>query len=62
MLQSDADGDERSRIYYIGFRGDIRSPMKDPNTKLDIAAANAADAPLVDKVGEKTAAFQTTAR
>ncbi|KII87580.1 hypothetical protein PLICRDRAFT_176377 [Plicaturopsis crispa FD-325 SS-3] len=58
----DSVGEELSRIYYLGFKGDVRSPQKDPNTKLDIPAANAADAPLVDRVSEKSGGQQTTAR
>jgi hypothetical protein len=51
-----------SRIYYIGFKGDTRSIRKDASSKLEIPAANAADAPLVDRVTEKTGGQQTTAR
>ncbi|KAG5642077.1 hypothetical protein DXG03_003630 [Asterophora parasitica] len=55
-------GGEVSRIYYIGFKGDMRSPHRDANSKLEVPTSNAADAPLVDKVAEKTAGQQTTAR
>lgn len=51
-----------SRVYYIGFKGDSRTIKKDASTKLEIPAANAADAPLVDMVKEKTGGQQTTAR
>ncbi|KAL1745505.1 galactose-binding domain-like protein [Schizophyllum fasciatum] len=62
LFFGDAVGEETSRVYYLGFRGDLRNPRKDANSKLDIPAANAADAPLVDRVSEKTAGAQTTAR
>ncbi|KAF8068704.1 galactose-binding domain-like protein [Lyophyllum atratum] len=58
----DSVGGEVSRIYYIGFKGDMRSPHRDANSKLEVPASNAADAPLVDRVSEKTAGQQTTAR
>ena len=61
-LQSESPGGDSSRIYFIGFKGVITSPRKDPNTLLDIPAANAADAPLIDRVSEKAAGQQTTAR
>lgn len=59
--QSESPGEESSRVYYIGFRGDTRTPRKDTSTRLDLAAANAADAP-VDKLAEKSASSQTTIR
>jgi len=61
-FQSDSVGGDVSRIYYVGFKGDTRELRKDADTKLDIRAANAADAPLVDRITEKTAGQQTTAR
>jgi len=62
LFFSDSVGGDVSRIYYVGFKGDTRELRKDADTKLDIRAANAADAPLVDRVTEKTAGQQTTAR
>ncbi|KAI4525312.1 DUF1000-domain-containing protein [Schizophyllum commune Loenen D] len=62
LFFSDAVGEDTSRLYYLGFRGDLRNPKKDANSKIDIPAANAADAPLVDRVSEKSAGAQTTAR
>ncbi|KAG6812465.1 hypothetical protein H0H92_002730 [Tricholoma furcatifolium] len=62
LFFSESAGGDVSRIYYIGFKGDMRSPRRDANSKLEIPASNAADAPLVDKVAEKTAGQQTTAR
>lgn len=55
-------GGDVSRIYYIGFKGDMRSPYIDLNSKLEVPASNAADAPLADKVSEKTGGQRTTAR
>lgn len=60
--QSDASGGDVSRLYYLGFRGSTSAPKKDVNERLEIPAQNAADAPLVDRVGEKSGAAQTTAR
>jgi hypothetical protein len=54
--------EEVSRIYYIGFKGDMRSPLRVVDYKLEVPASNAADAPLVDKVSEKTGGRRTTAR
>jgi len=54
-------GEEVSRIYYIGFKGDMRMLKREVGTKLEIPAANAADAP-VPKLAEKTASQQSTAR
>lgn len=51
-----------SRIYYLGFKGDVTSPKKDPNTQMEVPAADAADAPIVDRLAEKSAGQQTTAR
>ncbi|TFK38012.1 galactose-binding domain-like protein [Crucibulum laeve] len=62
LFFNDAVGEELSRIYYIGFRGDMRSVKRDVNSLLEVPAPNAADAPLVDKVTEKAAGQQTTAR
>jgi hypothetical protein len=59
--QSESPSEERSRIYYIGFRGDTLAPRKDIRSKIDLAAANAADAP-VEKLAEKSASSQTTIR
>ncbi|OJA08373.1 hypothetical protein AZE42_01002 [Rhizopogon vesiculosus] len=55
-------GGERSRIYYLGFKGDVRTPRKEGTNKLEVPAANAADAPLVDRLAQKSGGQQTTAR
>ena len=60
--QNDAVGEEKSLIYYLGFRGDMRTTRKEVNSKLEVPAPNAADAPLVDKVSTKLGGQQTTAR
>ncbi|KAF9455378.1 galactose-binding domain-like protein [Collybia nuda] len=62
LFFSESVGGEISQIYYIGFKGDMRSTQKEANSKLEVPASNAADAPLVDRVSEKTAGQQTTAR
>lgn len=54
LFFSEADGDEVTRIYYIGFKGDARQHSKDSNTRMEVPAENAADAALTDAVSEKT--------
>ncbi|KAF8590288.1 hypothetical protein K439DRAFT_1330401, partial [Ramaria rubella] len=49
LFFSEAVGGERSRIFYLGFKGDTTSPHKDTSKKIDIPAANTADAPLVER-------------
>lgn len=61
-FQNEAVGDEVSRIYYIGFKGDTRQVQNGGTQKLEVPAANAADAPLVDRVRDKAAGQQSTAR
>ncbi|KAK7437864.1 hypothetical protein VKT23_007679 [Stygiomarasmius scandens] len=51
-----------TRIYYIGFKGDVRELKKEANASMDVPAANAADAALFDRLQEKGGAQQTTAR
>lgn len=58
----EAVGGEVTRLYYIGFRGDTRSQRKEGHSKLEIPAANAADASLTDRLQEKAGGQQTTAR
>jgi hypothetical protein len=50
-----------SRIYFIGFKGEVTSPRRDPNTAMEVPTADAADAPI-DRLTEKAAGSQTTAR
>ncbi|KAF8843906.1 DUF1000-domain-containing protein [Paxillus ammoniavirescens] len=58
----DSVGGDQSRVYYVGFKGDSRTPRKEATKKLDIPAANAGDAPLVDRVKQNAGGQQTTAR
>ncbi|KAJ7753370.1 galactose-binding domain-like protein [Mycena maculata] len=62
LFFSDSVGGDVSRLYYIGFKGDVKSTQREGTTKLEVPAANAADAPMVDKVSERTGGQQTTAR
>ncbi|KAF7316232.1 UPF0424 protein [Mycena indigotica] len=62
LFFSDSVGGDVSRIYYLGFKGESKSTHREGTSKLEIPAANAADASLVDRVAEKTAGSQTTAR
>ncbi|KAG8917322.1 hypothetical protein FRC02_003176 [Tulasnella sp. 418] len=50
---------DSSRIYFIGFKGETKRPLKEPGGKLEIPAANAADAP-VDRLAERAAGRQNT--
>ncbi|KAH9899225.1 DUF1000-domain-containing protein [Cubamyces lactineus] len=62
LFFSDSVGGDALRLYYIGFRGDSRSQRKEGTEKLEIPAANAADARLIDRLQEKSGGQQTTAR
>ncbi|KAF7325750.1 UPF0424 protein [Mycena kentingensis (nom. inval.)] len=62
LFFSESVGGDLSRIYYLGFKGDSKSTRQEGLSKLEIPAANAADASLVDRVTEKAAGSQTTAR
>lgn len=59
--KSDSPLGDRSRVYYVGFKGESTKAIKEPGGKLDIPAANAADAP-VHGLAERAAGSQTTAR
>ncbi|KAG9047231.1 hypothetical protein FS837_002753 [Tulasnella sp. UAMH 9824] len=61
LFFSDSPGGERSRVYYIGFKGESKRPLKEPGSKLDLAASNAADAP-VDRLKETAPGSQSTIR
>ncbi|KAK7044698.1 DUF1000-domain-containing protein [Favolaschia claudopus] len=50
---SESVGGDVSRIYYVGFKGESKSPKREISSKLEVPAANAADAPLVDRVSER---------
>ncbi|KAI9567505.1 galactose-binding domain-like protein [Boletus coccyginus] len=58
----DSVGGDLSRVYFIGFKGDSRTSRKDGTTKLEIPAANAPDASLVDRLKQNAGGQQTTAR
>lgn len=59
---SEAVGGDSVQLYYIGFRGDARSQRKEGNQKLEVRAANAPDARIIDRLSEKASGQQTTAR
>jgi hypothetical protein len=61
-VQSDSVGEESTRIYYIGFKGETRITRKEGSSKLEIPAANAADSSLTDTLREKGAVQQPTAK
>lgn len=61
-FKSDSVGGEITRLFYIGFKGETREQRRGGDTKLEIPVADAADAPLVDRLTEKTGGQQTTAR
>ncbi|KDR80381.1 hypothetical protein GALMADRAFT_242776 [Galerina marginata CBS 339.88] len=62
LFFNDSVGGEGSRIYYIGFKGDMRSTKREVNSKLEVPAPHAADASLTDRASHKATGQQTTAR
>ncbi|TCD63111.1 hypothetical protein EIP91_005983 [Steccherinum ochraceum] len=62
LFFSDSVGGDSIRLYYLGFRGDSKSIKREADSKLDIPAANAADARVIDRLREQAAGAQTTAR
>ena len=60
--QGNSVGGDVCRVYYVGFKGDSKTGKKDGTNKLEIPAANAPDASLVDRLKEKSGGQQTTAR
>ena len=60
--QSEAVGGESLRLYFLGFKGDSRSQRKEATQKLEIPAAVAPDAKIIDRLQEKSGGQQTTAR
>ncbi|KAF8903369.1 galactose-binding domain-like protein [Gymnopilus junonius] len=62
LFFNDSLGGELSRLYYIGFKGDMRSTKREVNSKLEVPAPHAADAPISDKASHKVTGHQTTAR
>ncbi|KAF9474433.1 DUF1000-domain-containing protein [Pholiota conissans] len=62
LFFGDSVGGDVSRVYYIGFKGDMRSTKREVNSKLEVPAPHAADAALTDRVSERAAGQQTTAR
>lgn len=61
-FQSESIGGDVSRIYYIGFKGDVLQLKKEKEPQMDVPAANAADAPIFDRLQDKASGQQTTAR
>ncbi|KDQ13355.1 hypothetical protein BOTBODRAFT_33676 [Botryobasidium botryosum FD-172 SS1] len=62
LFFSESPSTTLSRLYYIGFRGEARTPQKDTSTTLQLGAANAADASIIDRLAEKSAGRQSTIR
>jgi len=46
---------EKSRLYYIGFKGDVRSAKHAAPLLLDVPAPTTGDAKLIERVSEKAA-------
>ncbi|KAF5310566.1 hypothetical protein D9619_008196 [Psilocybe cf. subviscida] len=59
---NDSVGGDVSRVYYIGFKGDMRNIKRAVNSRLEVPAPNAADAPIADRASYKATGQQTTAR
>ncbi|KAF9441752.1 DUF1000-domain-containing protein [Macrolepiota fuliginosa MF-IS2] len=62
LFFNEAVGEDVTRVYYIGFKGDVRSSKQAINSMLDVPAPNTGDARLVDRLREGAAGQQTTAR
>ncbi|KIY47435.1 DUF1000-domain-containing protein, partial [Fistulina hepatica ATCC 64428] len=62
LFFSESVGGDLSRVYYLGFRGDRLQYRKDVKSLLEIPAANSADAALIDRLKERLAGQQSTAR
>ncbi|KXN83032.1 hypothetical protein AN958_01854 [Leucoagaricus sp. SymC.cos] len=62
LFFNESVGDETTRIYYIGFKGDARSNKQAINSLLDVPAPNTGDARVIDRLTEKAAGQQTTTR
>ncbi|QRV76071.1 PITH domain-containing protein [Ceratobasidium sp. AG-Ba] len=58
LFLNDTAAGETNRIYFVGFKGDSRDFQKDVSERLDLPAANAADAPI-DRITEKAAGSQS---
>ncbi|KAG8813764.1 hypothetical protein FRC20_003405 [Serendipita sp. 405] len=54
LFFSHSGGDEVTRVYYIGFKGDTREYTRDQNTRMEVPAENAAGEKLTDSITEKT--------
>ncbi|KAL5523076.1 hypothetical protein ACEPAF_1343 [Sanghuangporus sanghuang] len=59
---NEAVGEEVSRLYYIGFKGDTRQMQNSGLQKLEVPTENAADARLIARLRDKSASQQSTAR
>ncbi|PPQ72599.1 hypothetical protein CVT24_005121 [Panaeolus cyanescens] len=62
LFFGDSVGGELSRLYYVGFKGDMRFVKREANSLLEVPAPNAADAPLTDRASHRVSGQQTTAR
>ncbi|XP_006463099.1 hypothetical protein AGABI2DRAFT_152388 [Agaricus bisporus var. bisporus H97] len=62
LFFNESVGDDVSRVYFIGFKGDVRSTKQVVNSMLDVPTPNAGDARVVDRLSERAAGQQTTAR
>ncbi|OCB84857.1 DUF1000-domain-containing protein [Sanghuangporus baumii] len=59
---NEAVGEEVSRLYYIGCKGDTRQMQNSGLQKLEVPTENAADARLIARLRDKSASQQSTAR
>ncbi|TFK25263.1 DUF1000-domain-containing protein [Coprinopsis marcescibilis] len=61
LFFSEAVGEEQSRIFYLGFKGDMRSVKRETASELEVPAHHATDASITTRA-ENRAAQQPTAR
>lgn len=64
LFFKDSEGGDTSRVYYIGFKGDIRSARTPASSGLEVPAEGSAEAQLLDRIKSRIGGTsqQTTAR
>ncbi|KAF8625167.1 hypothetical protein AX15_005527 [Amanita polypyramis BW_CC] len=62
LFFKDSEGGDMSRIYYLGFKGDLRTLRASGTSALEVPTAGSAEARLIDKMKNKLGAQQTMTR
>ncbi|KAJ3833307.1 galactose-binding domain-like protein [Lentinula raphanica] len=58
LFISESLGGKVSRIYYVGFKGEVIPLEKDKDPQMDVPTVNAADAPLFDQLQGKASGLE----